>query len=99
MAVYIIGDYGLVQIYFKLREVHRLQEEIIQLEEEHSTLKRQKALLESGDKEFIEKIAREKFGMIKEGETLYRVVVGKDRNSFALCGGFAKILNPRISLL
>ena len=80
MAVYVIGDYGLVQIYFKLREVHRLGAEIAQLENEYATLKRQKAQLETGDKEFLERIAREKFGMIKNGESLYRVVIGKDRN-------------------
>ena len=79
LAVYVIGDYGLVQIYFKLREVHRLREEISQLEDEHTTLKHQKAFLEAGDKEFIEKIAREKFGMIKDGEVLYRVVIGKEQ--------------------
>ena len=57
---------------------NRLREEISQLEDEHTTLKHQKAFLEAGDKEFIEKIAREKFGMIKDGEVLYRVVIGKD---------------------
>jgi cell division protein FtsB len=78
LAVYVVGDYGILQIYFKIREVHELRNEIARLEEEHIILLQQKTLLEDNDRDFIEKIAREKFGMVKDGETLYKVIIEKD---------------------
>lgn len=81
IGIYIIGDYGIIQIFLKVREVQRLQEDINQLESEHAFLLEQKAQLEAGDKSVIEKIAREKFGMVKDGEVLYRVIMEKDKNT------------------
>ena len=50
----------------------QLQEKILQAEAETKELQAQIKALE-GDKKTIEKIAREKYGMAKDGETIYRV--------------------------
>lgn len=76
-----MGDYGIIQIFLKVREVQRLQEDINQLDSEHASMLEQKSQLEAGDKTIIEKIAREKFGMVKDGEVLYKVVMEKDKNT------------------
>ena len=48
-----------------IKEIETLEEQKTILEEEKERL---------NDPEYIEKIAREKYGMAKEGEDVYRVV-------------------------
>jgi len=50
----------------------QLEQKIVQAEAETKQLKAQIKALE-GDKKTIEKIAREKYGMARDGETVYRV--------------------------
>lgn len=50
-------------------EMRALQHKIAQEEETHEELLDQKSIIETD--EFIEKIAREKLGMVKEGERIY----------------------------
>jgi cell division protein FtsB len=50
----------------------QLEEKILQAEAETKELQAQIKALE-GDKKTIEKIAREKYGMARDGETVYRV--------------------------
>jgi len=49
-----------------------LEQKVLQAEAETKKLQAQIKALE-GDKKTIEKIAREKYGMAREGETVYRV--------------------------
>ncbi len=54
------------------REKANLEEQIRTAEAEQRALQAQSKALD-GDKAAIEKVAREKYGMVKEGETVYRV--------------------------
>ena len=56
----------------KEREIAKLEEEIIQLEEEKGNLRGEIERVHS--EEFIEQRAREKLGLVKEGELLYIIV-------------------------
>ena len=51
------------------------------LEAEHKILNEQKALLEAGDPVFLEKIAREKFRMVRDGEVLYKIIMEKEHDT------------------
>jgi len=73
LYVYVAGDYGLYQLYGRWRAVERLEVEIRTLEEERAVLQERQVLLEAGDLEVIERIARERYGMVRPGESIYRV--------------------------
>lgn len=67
------GDFGFVRIWnlhHKKKELEleakKLQVQILDLQVEKDKLK--------NDKSYLEKIAREKLGMVKEGEKVYRFV-------------------------
>jgi len=69
---FIHGDYGLYQ-YWKLRhEKEALQSNINALKAEQAALKKEIELLKN-DKQYIEKIARERYKMGREKETVYYV--------------------------
>ena len=51
------------------------QQEIDDLKEEHTQLLEEKRLLEE-DPVYLEKVAREKMGLIREGEVIYRLMPG-----------------------
>ena len=56
----------------QLRERRReLQKEIVQLEAENTQLRQQTKLLEN-DPLYVERIARKKLGVAREGEVIYR---------------------------
>ncbi len=79
--VYIVGDYGIFQIISKKSEEKRLKEEIETLTSEQENLKKEKELIDKGDLKVIEKIAREKYGMVKKGEKVYRInIKEKDKD-------------------
>ena len=67
-----LGPRGVVKRIQLQRETTSLEAQIRDAEAEQRALQaRSKAL--DGDKAAIEKVAREKYGMVKEGETVYRV--------------------------
>ncbi len=66
------GPRGVVKRVQLQREKANLEEQIRTAEAEQRALQAQSKALD-GDKAAIEKVAREKYGMVKEGETVYRV--------------------------
>jgi cell division protein FtsB len=73
LAVYLTFDNKGIIARIRLDSQKRqLEEKILQAEAETKELQAQIKALE-GDKKTIEKIAREKYGMAKDGETIYRV--------------------------
>ncbi|MFH1008374.1 MAG: septum formation initiator family protein [Candidatus Latescibacterota bacterium] len=78
LYVFVGGDNGLFQIWHLNRWIGALEREILALEEERSLLERERHLLET-DVEIIEKHARERYGMIKEGETIFEVHPSKKK--------------------
>ena len=71
--IFLAGDYGLYTLWGYRRQASALQREIATLEQEQQILATTKHMLEVQDRAYIEQIAREKYGMVKKGETLYRV--------------------------
>jgi len=63
---------GIVQRVKLERKTVELREQIRSAEEETVRLQAESRALD-GDKKAIERVAREKYGMAKEGETVYRV--------------------------
>ena len=63
---------GVVQRVKLERKKVELQQKIRSAEEETARLQAESRALD-GDKKAIERVAREKYGMAKEGETVYRV--------------------------
>ncbi len=67
-----MGKRGFIQQIRIKRERKQLLEEIENLEEQKAALESEKEKLD--DPEYIEKIAREEYGMARENEDVYRVV-------------------------
>ena len=78
--IFIIGglflvsnDLGIVRWYQLRRERNQIKVEIDQLIQEEAELTNELDRL-TNDKEYIKKIAREKFHMVKPGEKVFRVI-------------------------
>ena len=67
------NDMGIVQWYQLHRERNQVKAEIEQLIQEEAELTNELDRL-INDKEYIKKIAREKFYMVKPGEKVFRVI-------------------------
>ncbi len=70
---FVIGDYGLYQIYLLHQEKNEIQEHITSLKANQDSLQTEISKLES-DLKYIEKLAREKYRMAKHGEKIFRVI-------------------------
>ena len=66
------GDHGFYRIRNQTRRIELMKAEIVEIQKENGALRRQIALLES-DPATIERIARERYRMVKPGETVYVV--------------------------
>ena len=71
--VFIFGDHGLLKLYNVKNERKIIQKKISQLREEKEILKNEKSKIEN-DLDYIEKIAREKYKMVKPGEKIFKVI-------------------------
>ena len=68
---FIFGDAGIFS-YFKMQKAQgQLTHEIEDLRQKNAELKKQIELLRS-DPHYIEQIAREQLGLVKDGETVYQ---------------------------
>jgi cell division protein FtsB len=73
IALYVLfGPRGIVARIQISSERARLEEELRQAEAETRRLQAESKALD-GDTKAIEKVARERYGMVKKGETVYRV--------------------------
>jgi len=70
---FIIGRYGVIDIIDLKMNIVKTKKRIGILTAEKVSLEREKEKLEK-DSLYIERIARERFGMIKDGERCYRFV-------------------------
>ena len=71
--VFIFGDHGLLKLYKIKNERKLIQKKIASLREEREILKTEKVKIEN-DLNYIEKIAREKYKMVKPGEKIFKVI-------------------------
>ena len=73
VIVFIFGDHGLLKLYKIKNERQLIQKKIASLREEREKLKTEKIKIEN-DLSYIEKIAREKYKMVKPGEKIFEVI-------------------------
>lgn len=72
LIVFLFNNKGFLKRLQLISEKKSIQEKIIESKAENEKLKKEIKNLQ-GDSETIEKIAREKYGMVKPGEKIYRV--------------------------
>ncbi len=73
LGMYVVfGNRGILQRIRLERQKAELEARIREAEAETRTLQAQSKALD-GDKQAIEKVARERYGMVREGETVYKV--------------------------
>ncbi len=74
LFVYLIvaGDSGIYQVWHRDGQIEALDREILVLREENARLQEEAALLKD-DLKTIERIARERYGMVKANESVYMV--------------------------
>jgi len=73
LGIFVFNDLGLLKWYSLRRERIRIQYEIDDLIQRESHLTEEIAKIKSDDT-YLEKIARERFQMVKPGEKIFRVV-------------------------
>jgi cell division protein FtsB len=73
MGLFIFDDLGLLKWYSLRKEKIRIQYEINELIQQEAHLTEEISKIKSDDT-YLEKIAREKFQMVKPGEKVFRVV-------------------------
>ena len=71
--VFIFGDHGLLKLYKIKSQRKTIQTHIAQLRDEREKAKEKKNKIEN-DINYIEKMAREKYKMVKPGEKIFKVV-------------------------
>ena len=72
VIVFIFGDHGILKLYKIKNERRAIQKKIATLRQEREKLKTEKIKVEN-DLNYIEKIAREKYKMVKPGEKIFKV--------------------------
>ena len=73
VIIFIFGDHGLIKLYEIKTQREKVQNHIAQLRQEREKRKEEKNKIEN-DLDYIEKIAREKYKMVKPGEKVFKVV-------------------------
>ena len=73
IIIFIFGDHGLIKLYKIKSQRKKVQSHITQLGEEREKRKEEKNKIEN-DLDYIEKVAREKYKMVKPGEKIFKVV-------------------------
>ncbi len=71
LYVLVFGDYGMWRINALQKEIVAQQGQIDQLKAERDSLEQERWRL-INDPKYIEKVAREKYGMKKDGEVVYK---------------------------
>jgi cell division protein FtsB len=80
-VIFLAGDVGLWNLWTAQKRMKSLEQKITELERENMLLKTEIDMLRS-DHFAVEKIAREKYGYIRPGEKVYRIItLPKDEKS------------------
>ena len=73
IIVFIFGDHGLLKLYKIKSQRKTIQTHIAQLRDEREKAEEKKNKIEN-DINYIERMAREKYKMVKPGEKIFKVV-------------------------
>ena len=76
LILFIFGDHGLLQLYKLKRDRAKVQAQIAQLRKERERVMVEKNQLEN-DIQYLEKLARERYRMVKPGEKVHKVIPEK----------------------
>ena len=76
LILFIFGDHSLLQLYKLKRDRAKVQAQIAQLRKERERVMVEKNQLEN-DIQYLEKLARERYRMVKPGEKVYKVIPEK----------------------
>ena len=76
LIIFIFGDHGLLQLYKLNRNRAKVQAQISQIRKERERVMVEKNQLEN-DIQYLEKLARERYRMVKPGEKVYKVIPEK----------------------
>lgn len=74
--ILIFSDFGLKELFYLKQQKELLNNKIQKLYEQQIALQKEINCL-SSDTDYVEKIAREKFLMVKPGEKVFRVIESK----------------------
>lgn len=69
-----LGDYGIYQYYQLRNEKTKIQAGYNSLLSQKILLEEEEKLVEKKDPEYFQRIAREKYGLVKPGEKIYKLV-------------------------
>lgn len=72
LYLFVGGDEGLLEIRRQSQALSALQARVDRLQAENDSLRQILNMLDH-DKDYIEKVAREEYGMVKPGEKVYRL--------------------------
>ncbi len=87
IIVFVFGDHGLYKLYKIKKKRKLIQNQITQLRIEREKIKVEKNKLEN-NLDYIEKIAREKYRMVKPGEKIFKVIEQENwysNNLYLIC--------------
>lgn len=73
LIFFITGPYGLYQRLISAGQQKQLQNQVEQLQKEQQQLLKERELLKN-DLDYIEKTAREKYSMVRDGEQVLKVI-------------------------
>lgn len=78
IGLILVLGFSLYQLYFRVEAYIQAEDEFAQTQKEVLSLQKeeqenQRLLIQSDSESLMEKIAREQLGMVKEGETVYRL--------------------------
>jgi len=71
-VVAVVGDHGLLHLRRLQAEQHSLDQTAVQMQQRNQALGERIQRLQS-DERYIERLARERLGLVKPGEIVYRV--------------------------
>lgn len=72
LYLFLSGEDGFVRVRAKKEELAQLRQRVESLEAQNDSLKHLLWQLDN-DMDYIEKVAREEFGMVRPGESVYRI--------------------------
>jgi cell division protein FtsB len=70
--LFLSGEDGFVRVRAKKEELVQLRQRVVTLETQNDSLRHRLWQLDN-DVDYIEKVAREEFGMVRPGESVYRL--------------------------
>ena len=72
--IFVAGDVGLWRLWTAQRDIGHLRKRIVELEARNELLSAEIERLRENDPFAIEKIAREKYGYLRDGDRVYRII-------------------------